>query len=127
MPASSEPTSLRAQQVAQTRGALVAAGRRLFGEHGFRGAATPRRIGQRCDAQPVQQVQHAGTAIGIDPVDIEETAEALFQGLRMPAEERRQRAAKLRQIIRQRDLRDWFKVLLADIEGHTTLSATTAA
>jgi AcrR family transcriptional regulator len=36
MPAS-EPSSLRAQQVAQTRAALVAAGRRLFGENGFRG------------------------------------------------------------------------------------------
>jgi AcrR family transcriptional regulator len=36
MPASSEPSSLRAEQVAQTRAALVAAGRRLFGENGFR-------------------------------------------------------------------------------------------
>jgi AcrR family transcriptional regulator len=33
----SEPSSLRAEQVAQTRAALVAAGRRLFGENGFRG------------------------------------------------------------------------------------------
>ena len=31
-----EPASLRAEQVAQTRAALVAAGRRLFGENGFR-------------------------------------------------------------------------------------------
>jgi AcrR family transcriptional regulator len=31
-----EPGSLRAEQVAQTRAALVAAGRRLFGENGFR-------------------------------------------------------------------------------------------
>jgi AcrR family transcriptional regulator len=31
-----QPSSLRAQQVAQTRAALVAAGRRLFGENGFR-------------------------------------------------------------------------------------------
>jgi AcrR family transcriptional regulator len=29
------PGSLRAEQVAQTRAALIAAGRRLFGEHGF--------------------------------------------------------------------------------------------
>jgi AcrR family transcriptional regulator len=33
-PATEQP-SLRAEQVAQTRAALVAAGRRLFGEHGF--------------------------------------------------------------------------------------------
>src|SRR3981189_1098585 len=31
-----EPASLRAEQVAQTRAALLAAGRRLFGENGFR-------------------------------------------------------------------------------------------
>ena len=34
--ATAEPASLRAEQVAQTRAALVAAGRRLFGENGFR-------------------------------------------------------------------------------------------
>lgn len=39
MPASSEPSSLRAEQVKQTRAALVAAGRRLFGEKGFRGTS----------------------------------------------------------------------------------------
>jgi AcrR family transcriptional regulator len=33
---SDQPASLRAEQIAQTRAALVAAGRRLFGEHGFR-------------------------------------------------------------------------------------------
>ena len=38
--ASSEPpSSLRAEQVAQTRAALVAAGRRLFGQSGFRGTS----------------------------------------------------------------------------------------
>ncbi|MGX9792093.1 TetR/AcrR family transcriptional regulator [Mycobacterium sp. MMS18-G62] len=35
-PAAEQPASLRAEQVAQTRAALIAAGRRLFGEHGFR-------------------------------------------------------------------------------------------
>jgi AcrR family transcriptional regulator len=39
MPASSEPSSLRAEQVAQTRAALVAAGRRMFGENGYRGTS----------------------------------------------------------------------------------------
>ncbi len=34
--AAGQPASLRAEQVAQTRGALVAAGRRLFGGDGFR-------------------------------------------------------------------------------------------
>src|SRR3954471_10066381 len=35
-PAAEQPASLRAEQVAQTRAALLAAGRRLFGENGFR-------------------------------------------------------------------------------------------
>src|SRR6478736_2473113 len=35
-PVAEQPASLRAEQVAQTRGALVAAGRRLFGGNGFR-------------------------------------------------------------------------------------------
>jgi AcrR family transcriptional regulator len=34
--ATGQPASLRAEQVAQTRGALIGAGRRLFGEQGFR-------------------------------------------------------------------------------------------
>jgi AcrR family transcriptional regulator len=34
--ATGQAASLRAEQVAQTRGALIAAGRRLFGEKGFR-------------------------------------------------------------------------------------------
>ena len=33
---SEQPASLRAEQVAQTRAALVAAGRRMFGDNGFR-------------------------------------------------------------------------------------------
>src|ERR1700712_1906898 len=33
--ATGQPASLRAEQVAQTRGALIAAGRRLFGEQGY--------------------------------------------------------------------------------------------
>src|ERR1700755_3274564 len=33
---SEQPASLSAEQVAQTRAALIAAGRRLFGENGFR-------------------------------------------------------------------------------------------
>jgi AcrR family transcriptional regulator len=36
---SEQPPSLRAEQVAQTRAALVAAGRRLFGQSGFRGTS----------------------------------------------------------------------------------------
>ena len=37
--AAEQPLSLRAEQVAQTRAALVAAGRHLFGERGFAGTS----------------------------------------------------------------------------------------
>lgn len=38
-PSPEQPGTLRAEQVAQTRAALVTAGRRLFGEHGFAGTS----------------------------------------------------------------------------------------
>jgi AcrR family transcriptional regulator len=38
-PGREQPPSLRAEQVAQTRAALIAAGRRLFGERGFAGTS----------------------------------------------------------------------------------------
>ena len=41
------PASLRAEQVAQTRAALVAAGRRLFGENGFRATSVEDRPARR--------------------------------------------------------------------------------
>lgn len=66
-------------------------------------------------------------AIGINPEDVAETASALYQGLTTPPQERRERALRLRQTVRQRDLRDWFRVLLADVEAHAPVSETSAA
>lgn len=67
-------------------------------------------------------------AISIDPRDVDGTAEALYQALTMPAEERRERALRLRNKVRGRDLRDWFRALLADIDRNAPLpSATTVA
>jgi trehalose 6-phosphate synthase len=54
--------------------------------------------------------------LSIDPRDVEGTAAALHQALTMDPLERRERAAKIRQKVRQHDLRDWFRTLLADID-----------
>ena len=66
-------------------------------------------------------------AIGIDPQDVEVTKDALYTALTMTPIERRERAVRLRQTVRQRDLRDWFRALLADIEGHAPVPTTSAA
>ncbi len=66
-------------------------------------------------------------AIGIDPEDVQATADALYQGLTMTPAERNERAARLRQVVRRHDLHAWFEALLGDIETNAPLSATSAA
>lgn len=65
--------------------------------------------------------------IGIDPHSVAETAEALYAALTMPAQERREKARRLKSIIRAHDLRDWFAALMADIDRHAPLPARPAA
>ena len=52
--------------------------------------------------------QLAPGALVIPPLDIYATAEALHQALIMPAEERRQRAERLRQLIERDDIVSWL-------------------
>jgi trehalose 6-phosphate synthase len=52
--------------------------------------------------------QLAPGALVIPPLDIYATAEALHQALIMPAEERRQRAERLRQLIERDDISSWL-------------------
>jgi trehalose 6-phosphate synthase len=66
-------------------------------------------------------------AIGVDPEDVEGTAEALYQALTMPIEERRERAAIMDRAVRSHDLTAWFRDLLADIEKHAPVRADTSA
>ncbi|HLF71535.1 MAG TPA: trehalose-6-phosphate synthase [Dehalococcoidia bacterium] len=66
-------------------------------------------------------------AIGIDPKDVKGTANALYEALMMPIEERHERAKRLRAVVRSRDLRDWFRVLLDDIEQNAPSAAISAA
>lgn len=54
------------------------------------------------------QEQLGMSAITISPCDVYATAEAMYQGLNMPAEERKERAERLRWIIEKEDIHDWF-------------------
>ncbi|HXH23417.1 MAG TPA: trehalose-6-phosphate synthase [Dehalococcoidia bacterium] len=72
--------------------------------------------------------EELGTAaLGVNPYDVAETAEAIYRALTMPPEERRDRFQRLRSAILNHDLRDWFAALLDDIDRHAPVPASTAA
>ncbi len=54
-------------------------------------------------------------ALSVNPFDVEETALAIARALEMPAEERRDRAAGLREHVRAHDVREWIAVQLDDL------------
>jgi trehalose 6-phosphate synthase len=66
-------------------------------------------------------------AIGVDPLDIAGTAEALYEALNLSQAERHERMMALRSAIRGYDLKAWFSTLLRDIEANAPLPQTTAA
>jgi trehalose 6-phosphate synthase len=66
-------------------------------------------------------------ALGINPEDVEETAAALYQALRMDPVERYQRWTRIREAIRDHGLRDWFRAFLTDIEKHAPVADSSAA
>jgi trehalose 6-phosphate synthase len=47
-------------------------------------------------------------ALVVSPLDVYGTAEAMHQALTMPAEERRERAERLRQLVERHDIVDWL-------------------
>ncbi|MEA4907463.1 MAG: trehalose-6-phosphate synthase [Anaerolineaceae bacterium] len=55
-------------------------------------------------------------ALLIAPCDVYATAQALHQALTMPGEERRQRAASLRQAVEEADIERWFCWQLDEVE-----------
>jgi trehalose 6-phosphate synthase len=63
----------------------------------------------------------------VDPLDIDGTAAAMYQGLTLSPIEKRDRAAHLRRVVRQHSLRDWFRLLLDDIEANAVTEKVTAA
>ena len=66
-------------------------------------------------------------ALAVDPYDVEQTAEALYEAITMPPVDRRERAEKLRRAIRNKDLRAWFQALFNDIEANAPAEASTTA
>jgi trehalose 6-phosphate synthase len=44
----------------------------------------------------------------VSPCDVYATAEALYQALEMPEEERRERCERLSRLIEQEDIADWL-------------------
>lgn len=53
-------------------------------------------------------------ATAVSPFDIYSTAKALHQALTLPSEEKHQKAAALREIVRKSDIRQWFALQLDD-------------
>ena len=53
----------------------------------------------------------------VNPFDIQEQADTIHRALTMSAEERRLRAGRLREIVRERDPEKWIAEQLADIES----------
>jgi trehalose-6-phosphate synthase len=51
----------------------------------------------------------------VSPADIEGTAEAIFEALTMPVQERHRRAAALRRTIEEEDVNLWLRQQLVDI------------
>jgi trehalose 6-phosphate synthase len=60
--------------------------------------------------------QQKEAAIGVKPLDIEGTAEALEQALRMSLEERREKARTLRHIIGRHDIASWARTQFASFK-----------
>ena len=66
-------------------------------------------------------------ALGVDPRDVQATAAALYASIRMPAAERRARAAGLRAAVLAEDLDTWVERLLAGLPGYDPPRRSAAA
>src|SRR4029078_2349804 len=55
-------------------------------------------------------------ALTVNPFDIQEQSDAIYRALTMSAEERRLRAGRLREIVRDRDPGKWIAEQLGDIQ-----------
>jgi trehalose 6-phosphate synthase len=63
-------------------------------------------------------------ALTVNPFDIQETADAIHRALTMDAEERRLRADRLREIVRERDPGVWISEQLDDVRAKRALAAS---
>ena len=56
-------------------------------------------------------------AVGVNPYDVFGQAEALYEALSMPAEERARRAGRLKEHVRANDVAHWLQGLLGDLDA----------
>ena len=59
-----------------------------------------------------------GSALTINPFDLDEQADAIHEALTMPGEERRRRAEALRETVMSNTIEDWVEAQMMDIEAY---------
>ncbi|CAN5908278.1 glycosyltransferase family 20 protein [soil metagenome] len=59
-----------------------------------------------------------GPALTVNPFDVDEQAEAIYQGLTMCEEERRERADELRAIVRSNTIEHWVNAQMEDVSAY---------
>jgi len=80
------------------------------------GALVNERSGVMVLSEGAGAVQQLGdAALVVAPTDVEGTAEAFYQAITMPIQERQRRAHQLRRAVENDDVRVWFRDQLADI------------
>ena len=57
-------------------------------------------------------------ALTVNPFDLDEQADAIYEALNMPAEERRRRAAALRETIGSNTIEDWIEAQMGDVAAY---------
>jgi trehalose 6-phosphate synthase len=63
-----------------------------------------------------------GPAITVNPFDVDEQAEAIYEALSMDDEERRERAEELQGIVRSNTIENWVEAQMEDIAAYRGLS-----
>jgi trehalose 6-phosphate synthase len=63
-------------------------------------------------------------ALMVSPADVEGTAEAIYQALTMPIQERQRRAQRLRRSVEQDDVSTWFRNQVVDIANCAILDTS---
>jgi trehalose 6-phosphate synthase len=56
-------------------------------------------------------------ALGVNPFNIEQQADALYKALTMPAHERESRAGMLRRVVEENSVEKWVQAQFADISA----------
>jgi trehalose 6-phosphate synthase len=56
-------------------------------------------------------------AVGVNPFNIEQQADALYKALTMPADERESRADMLRRVVEENSVEKWVQAQFADISA----------